>query len=802
MPAVTKNKVDSFVISKAEVVQDYMVAFKSRIASLTGRKEVLSGKAKFGIFGGGKEVAQVAMAKAFKHGDWRSGYYRDQTFMFALGAINIKQFFAQLYADADVEREPSSGGRQMNSHFASRFLDENGNWLNQLMMHNTSADASPTASQMARLLGLGYASKLYRENQGLQDLSKFSVSGNEIAFGTIGNASTSEGVFWECLNAAGVLEVPLIVSVWDDDYGISVHSKYQTTKESISKICAGFEKEEGTNGLIIEVVEGWNYVKLCEVYQKVAERVRKEHIPALIHVIEMTQPQGHSTSGSQERYKSPDRIKYEQSLDCISKMRQWMLDEDYVTEQEIEQMESDAEKEVEKYRKESWEEFLAPMENERKEILGVLGELQEESPSSAVEKGISRLKSLPVINRKALISIGRRILIAMKDVSNPSKEKLIALVDGIHRECNFRYSSHLTSESDHSPLKVDPIPAVYSKDSEEVDGRVVIQKIFDHHLGADPRVFIIGEDVGKLGGVNLEFEGLHDKYGEGRVTDTGIREATILGQGIGAALRGLRPIVDIQYLDYMLYCFQVMSDDLACLHYRTAGGQIAPVIVRSKGHRLEGVWHSGSPMGTLIHGSRGMHICVPRNMVQAAGMYNTLLAGDDPALVVEVLSGFRLKEKVPDNLADFRVPLGVPEILREGNEVTIVTYGACVRIAMESAELLSESGIEAEVIDVQTLLPFDSEWVISESLKKTNTILFVDEDVPGGATGYMMQQVLEKQKGYEYLDARPRTLSSHSHRVAYGSDGDYFSKPNADDIFDAVYQMLRAREPNRFPEIR
>lgn len=785
-----------------EVLQDYRMGYLSRIVSLTGRKEVLSGKAKFGIFGDGKEVAQLAMARAFRHGDWRSGYYRDQTFMFAIGAIDIKKFFAQLYADTDMTREPASGGRQMNCHFASRFLDENGGWLNQLMMHNTIADASPTACQMPRLLGLAYASKLYRQNKDLRDLSRFSVNGNEVAFGTIGNASTSEGLFWESLNAAGVLGVPMLMSVWDDGYGISVSNEYQTTKGSISEALKGFHPEENSNGVEILSVKGWDYPELIATYQAAADRVRKTHMPCLIHVTELTQPQGHSTSGSHERYKSKERLTYEVEMDCLKKMRDWMIAEGIATDKQIDEIEAETEAQVEEERKAAWNDFLGPLKEERDELIQLLEAIIPDVRSDAPKKAVKELKKATTLNRRLMLSTARQVLIELRDEDPSGKDNLVHFANEYHIQNNERYSSHLLTEGSRSPVIVQEVPAQYDDNCEDVDGRIIIQRIFDHHLSTDPRTFIIGEDVGKLGGVNLEFDGLIDKHGEHRITDTGIREASILGQGIGAAVRGLRPIVDIQYLDYLLYAFQIMSDDLATLHYRSAGGQIAPVIVRTKGDRLEGVWHTGSPMGTIINGVRGIHVCVPRNMVQAAGMYNTLLQSDDPALVVEVLNGYRLKEKVPNNLTEFRVPLGVPEVLVEGDSLTMVTYGACINIAQEALKRLKRVDINIELIDIRTLLPFDIRGIILDSIKKTGAILFIDEDVPGGSSAFMLQQVLEEQGGYDFLDAMPRTLSSQPHRGAYASDGDYFSKPNSDDMFDYAYSIMRERDPTRYPAIR
>ena len=785
-----------------EILRDYRIGFMSRAASLIGRKEVLGGKAKFGIFGDGKEVAQLAMARAFKHGDWRSGYYRDQTFMLAIGATDIGKFFAQLYADTNVDNEPASGGRQMNSHFATRYLDDRGNWLNQLMMHNTTADASPTACQMPRLLGIGYASKIYRENQDI-DQTKFSISGNEIGFGTIGNASTSEGLFWETLNAAGVLQVPVLVSVWDDGYGISVPNKYQTTKQSISEACSGFQSTKNSSGFEIYVVKGWDYSKLVEVYANAAEKIRKTHVPALIHVIEMTQPQGHSTSGSHERYKSDERLEFEKSHDCLAKMREWIISEKIATKAELDKMEEEVQAEVVKEQRAAWESYLEPIREERNELIQILNEIPTDAEESKfIETAVKKLNKGFPLNRRLILSTARQVLIDLRHNETDEKDRLINFSHEYHMQNNERYNSHLLSESERSPVIVDHVPPEFVEESETVDGREVIRRIFDHHLENDPRMFIIGEDVGKLGGVNLEFDGLQDKHGENRVTDTGIREATILGQGIGAAVRGLRPIVDIQYLDYLLYAFQIMSDDLATLHYRTAGGQIAPVIVRTKGDRLEGVWHTGSPMGTIINGIRGMHVCVPRDMVQAAGMYNTLLKGDDPALVVEVLNGYRLKERVPENLTSFQVPLGIPEVLSEGHDLTVVTYGACVKIVQSALEELKKVNISVELIDVRTLLPFDIRGVIIDSLRKTGAILFMDEDVPGGASAFMLQQVIEEQGGYDLLDAMPRTLSSQPHRGAYASDGDYFSKPNSDDVFDYCYSIMQERNPEKYPRLR
>lgn len=797
MATTQKN---SFDLSAEEVIKDYRIGYMSRIASLTGRKEVLTGKAKFGIFGDGKEVAQLAMARAFRKGDWRSGYYRDQTFMFATGAATIKQFFAQLFADTNLEHEPASGGRQMNNHFATRYLAQDGSWLAQTDAYNTSADISPTGGQMARLLGLAYASKMYRTSSELADRGKFSLSGNEIAFGTIGNASTSEGLFWETMNAASVLQVPLLMSVWDDEYGISVPAKYQTTKQSISKAMSGFQSEPELPAFHIEVVKGWDYASLVAAYHRAADICRNQHMPVLFHVIEMTQPQGHSTSGSHERYKSKERLDYEDSIDCLKKMRSWMIAESIATENELNAIETESRNLVETWREEAWREYLEPIEHERAEFVDICQRLRNESNrADMIDNAITELMRAPALMRRTIQSTMKRILVATRDEATAVRNELKATLERYADANQARYSSHLFCESERSPLAVAEVKPEFGDAPEKVDGRQVIQKFFEIQLARDPRVFIVGEDIGQLGGVNLEFEGLQAKFGEHRVTDTGIREATILGQGMGAAMRGLRPVVDIQYLDYLLYCFQGMSDDLATLHHRTAGGQVAPVIVRTKGHRLEGIWHTGSPMGMILNGLRGIHVCVPRNMVQAAGLYNTLFKGDDPALVIEVLNGYRIKESLPTNIGEYTVPLGVPEILASGTDVTLVTYGACVRVAQDALRMLADVGISVELIDAQTLLPFDRYGIIGESVKKTNAVVFLDEDVSGGATAFMMREVLEKQRAYDFLDAPPKTITAKDHRAAYASDGDYFSKPNAEDIFEEIFSMMHERNPGMYP---
>ncbi len=781
----------SFEDFKQVVLNDYRVANESRQASLLGRKEVLTGKAKFGIFGDGKELAQIAMAKVFRDGDFRSGYYRDQTFMFATGMSNVKEFFAQLYALPDVEAEPCSAGRSMNGHFGTRSLDENGMWKNLTQMKNSSADISPTAGQMPRLLGLAQASKLYRENPALHEFENFSIKGNEVAFGTIGNASTSEGHFFETINAAGVLQVPMAISIWDDGYGISVHAKYQTTKENISEILKGFQRDENGEGYEIFRVKGWDYVALCETYEKAIAICREKHIPVMIHVQEMTQPQGHSTSGSHERYKSKERLEWEANYDCIKKFREWIISSAIASAEDLDAIESDAKKYVRDCQKEIWEAFNQPIKRELSEVTALLENLASTSAyGNQILEISNKLKSTSdAIRRDIFSAIRKSLRITRSEDSNARRDLAIWLNQQEHE--NFdRYNSKLFNDTEHSAMNVQEVKAVYSENAPMMDGREVVQACFDAAFARDPRVVAFGEDVGKIGDVNQGFAGLQEKYGEIRISDTGIREATIIGQGIGLAMRGLRPIAEIQYLDYLLYGLQTMSDDLATLSWRTKGGQKAPLIVRTRGHRLEGIWHSGSPIGMILHSLRGVHVLVPRNMTQAAGFYNTLLKADEPALVIECLNGYRLKEQLPDNIGEFTVPLGKPEILKEGSDITIVSYGSTLRIAEEAIAELEQMGVSVELIDVQTLLPFDIHHVIVDSLKKTNRILFLDEDVPGGATSYMMQQVLEVQKGYYYLDAAPRTLSAKAHRPAYGTDGDYFSKPSADDVVEVVLEML------------
>ena len=787
---------------KNEVLNDYEIAVISRETSLMGRKEVLTGKAKFGIFGDGKELAQIALAKAFNPGDWRSGYYRDQTWMMALGELSVEQFFAQLYANPDKEQEPMSSGRQMNGHFATATQDKDGNWLDQSSRYNSSADASPTASQMPRSLGLALASKLYRNNPELEDYTMFSNRGNEVSFVSIGDASTSEGLFWETLNAAGVQRVPLAISVWDDGYGISVPQKYQTTKESISEITSGFKVDENGNGLDIYVCEGWNYPKLVETYQRGIEKMRQTHIPALFHIIEVTQPQGHSTSGSHERYKDASRLQWEKDFDCVKKMREWILESAIATEQELELIHEAAKKHVSESKNAAWRKFSEPLKLEINEALELINKAGEESGDTDFTTiVVSQLQTAIDPVRRDILKALKKVLVQYRGQSFPALNELRDWAVDFQRKYQNIYSSHLYSESEKNALKVEVVSATYSSDSKMLNGFEILNVAFEKLFEKYPNVVAFGEDVGKIGDVNQGFSGIQEKFGEERIFDTGIREATIMGQGIGLALRGFRPIAEIQYLDYLVYGLQTLVDDLTCLQYRTKGNQKAPMIVRTRGHRLEGVWHTGSPMGMIISSLRGMYVCVPRNMVQAAGMYNTLLQSDEPALVIECLNGYRLKERLPDNIDEFTVPLGVPEVLHEGDDVTLVTYGSCVRVAEEAMELLKNVGISVELIDVQTLIPFDIHKSIIESVKKTNRIVFLDEDVSGGASAYMFQQVFEGQNAFRWLDSEPKTITAKDHRAAYGSDGDYFSKPNAEQIFEVIYGMMNEVSPGDYPAI-
>jgi len=795
------NTIDASELSfndfKSIVINDYKIAFESRQASVLGRREVLTGKAKFGIFGDGKEVPQVAMAKAFKNGDWRSGYYRDQTFAFATGISTIKEFFAQLYANPTDGADPFSGGRQMNCHFATKSVNEDGSWNDLTQIKNCSSDISPTGGQMARLVGLAYASKLFRQNKELDYLKHFSVNGNEVAFGTIGNASTSEGVFFEAINAAGVLQIPMAISIWDDAYGISVPAKYQTTKEDISEVLKGFQREPDQPGYEIYKVKGWDYPALCEVYEKAINVCRNEHVPVLIHVTELTQPQGHSTSGSHERYKSKDRLAWENEHDCILKMRAWMLDSAVATEEEIAEIEKEAKIFVRNAQKEAWNEFLDSIKPEQKQVVDLISGVAKHQPELA--RIAANLASTADAQRREVFTAIRKAIRLSANFNSPERDELLTWYKQQAKFNHDRYNSKLHTDGKESPDMIAVINAAYDEQSKMVDGREVLNACFNENFARDPRLVAFGEDLGNIGDVNQGFAGLQAKYGELRITDTGIREMTIMGQGIGLAMRGLKPIAEIQYLDYLIFALNVLSDDLASLSYRTKGIQKAPVIVRTRGHRLEGIWHSGSPISMILGALRGMHLCVPRNMTQAAGMYNTLFRADEPAVVIECLNGYRLKEKLPSNVGDFTVPLGKAEVLEEGTDITVVSYGSSLRIVQEAAEELSLLGISVEIIDPQTLLPFDTTQVCVKSLAKTSKLLVVDEDVPGGASAYILQKVIEEQKGYFHLDGQPKTLSAKAHRPPFGSDGDYFSKPSVDDVIETIYQMMHDANPTKYP---
>ena len=780
----------SFDKFRDEVLSDYRLAVESREASLLGRKEVLTGKAKFGIFGDGKEVPQVALAKFFRPGDFYSGYYRDQTFAFATGVATIEEFFSQLYADPDSNNDPHSSGRQMNSHFATPVINQDGDFLNLADTKNMTAGLAPTAAQMPRALGLAYASKAFREVDELKQFKELSNNGNEVCFCTIGDASTSEGHFWETVNAAGVLQIPLAIFVWDDGYGISVPKQYQTTKGSISDVMEGFQKKEGTNGIDIYKVKAWDYAGMCEVFEAAIQKVRFTHIPALFHVEEVTQPQGHSTSGSHERYKTPERLEWERKWDGIKMMKAWIIDNELSSEDELEDIETKAKEFIRESKTRAWEKCQAPIKEQVKKSLGLIKDVEAALPlhGEGLQKQYEELSANREPNRRDVIRVLHQSILKAGENNNVSS--LEEYYQQLLQENKLLYNSHLYHEGPKSPLLVEEIKPVYDEDAPALNGYEILNKYFDELFASNPKVIAFGEDVGKIGDVNQGFAGLQAKYGSGRIFDTGIRELTIIGQGIGMAFRGLRPIAEIQYIDYLLYGLQPLSDDLATLQYRTAGRQTAPLIVRSRGHRLEGIWHSGSPMGMIINSLRGLHVCVPRNMVQAAGMYNTLLKGLDPAIVIECLNGYRLKEKLPSDLLGYTVPLGVPEVIRQGEDVTIVSYGSTLRIVQEAALVLEEIGISCEIVDVQTLLPFDIHHNILESLKKTNRILFVDEDVPEGAAGYMFNKVMEEQGGYRWLDVAPRTITGEAHRPAYASDGDYFSKPNAEQIIDTVREMV------------
>lgn len=776
----------SFETFRNEVLKDYRVTCQSREASLLGRKEVLTGKAKFGIFGDGKELPQVAMAKFFQPGDFYSGYYRDQTFAFATGVASIEEFFSQLYADPDTNNDPHSGGRQMNCHFASRLVDEQGEFLDLANRKNLIAGMAPTASQMPRSIGLALASKSFRNVKELKQFTDLSSNGNEVCFATIGDASTSEGHFWETINAAGVLQIPLAIFVWDDGFGISVPKKYQTTKGSVSEALKGFQKKEGTNGLDIYKVKAWDYAGMCEVFEQGIKKIRDTHTPALFHVEEVTQPQGHSTSGSHERYKTPDRLEWERQWDCIRKFKEWIIQNTLATEEELNEVEREAKEFVRDSKNSAWEKYLIPLKEQVNTTVQHINNIIASGVDTEgkMEKMVKELSTNREPQRRDVM---KTIAMVLDETNNA---ELNSYYQSLISKNKALYNSYLYLQGEKSALKVAEVNAEYASDSPVVNGYEVLNRYFDQLFANNPKVMAFGEDLGFIGDVNQGFAGLQSKHGEGRIFDTGIRELTIMGQGIGLALRGLRPIAEIQYLDYLVYGLQPLTDDAATLHYRTVGMQSAPLIVRSRGHRLEGIWHSGSPMGMIINSLRGMYVCVPRNMVQAVGMYNTLLKGNDPALVIECLNGYRLKEKLPSNLSDFTVPLGIPEIIREGNDVTIVSYGSTLRIVQEAANRLEHSGIHCEIVDVQALLPFDIHHIILRSLQKTNRIVFVDEDVPGGAAGYMFNKVMEEQGGYKWLDVAPRTITAEAHRPAYGSDGDYFSKPNAEDIVRVIKEMM------------
>ena len=795
------NTTLTFEDFKIEVLNDYTTAVISRECSLLGRKEVLTGKAKFGIFGDGKEVPQLAMAKAFKNGDFRSGYYRDQTFMMAIGQLTVQQFFAGLYGHTDLEQEPMSGGRQMGGHFATHSLNDDGSWKNLTKQKNSSSDISPTAGQMPRLLGLAQASKIYRQVSDMPNAANFSVQGNEIAWGTIGNASTSEGLFFETINAAGVLQVPMVMSIWDDEYGISVHAKHQTTKENISEILKGYQKEKGTNGFEILRVKGWDYADLVATYVKAADIAREKHVPVLIHVNEVTQPQGHSSSGSHERYKNADRLAWERDFDCIRQMKLWMIAINIASPEEIEAVDAQAKKDVLEGKKAAWNAFIEPIVTEQKELISLLQKIADTSQNKeTILTFISELSSNKTPLKKEILVAARKTLRLV--LSENGREELSKWIISYTDKTQKNFSSNLFSETDLNVFSIKEVLPVYAEDAkEDTDGRMILRDNFDAIFTKYPEVLIFGEDAGAIGDVNQGLEGMQEKYGELRVADVGIREATILGQGIGMALRGLRPIAEIQYLDYLLYAIQIMSDDLATLRYRTVGKQKAPLIIRTRGHRLEGIWHSGSPMGMIINAVRGIHVLVPRNMTQAAGFYNSLLECDEPALVIECLNGYRLKEKMPLNYGEFKTPIGVVETLKEGADITLISYGSTLRLVQQAAKELEEVGIDCEIIDLQSLLPFDINQDIVKSIKKTNRLLVIDEDVPGGASAYILQQIIEHQNAYVYLDSKPQTLTAKAHRPAYGTDGDYFSKPSTEDIFEKIYGMMNEVNPSKFPNL-
>ena len=805
---ISENTAIDFNTFKDQILADYRLACESRETSLLGRKEVLTGKAKFGIFGDGKELAQIALAKQFQNGDFRSGYYRDQTIMMAIEELTIEQYFASLYAHTDLEFEPQSAGRQMGGHLSTRNLDENGEWKNLMSKKNSAADIAPTAGQMPRLLGLALASKMYRNNSQLRELSEFknfSDKGNEVAFGTIGDASTSEGPFWETINAAGVLQVPMVMSIWDDGFGISVPREFQTTKGSISEALAGMQRTKEKTGYEIFVTKGWDYADLCETYEKAVHLARTEHVPVLVHVMEVNQPQGHSTSGSHERYKSEERLKWETDFDCIQKFKEWILafnvnDLALASIEDLEKIQSEAKEKVRLAKNTAWKSFNDSIKKDYSALIAILKFLADESPNGIfITKEIEGIEKTIEPIRKDIVSLARKVLRMVRVENTPAKIRLSEWISGNIKENFDRYSSHLHSESAKSALKIEAVPPEYDQEIAMEDGRIILRDNYRKLLEKFPELLVFGEDAGKIGGVNQTLEGLQDQFGDLRVFDTGIRECTIIGQGIGLAMRGLRPIAEIQYLDYLLYAIQILSDDLATLQYRTKGGQKAPLIISTRGHRLEGIWHSGSPMGMIVNSLRGMHICVPRNMTKAAGFYNTLMQADEPALVIEPLNGYRTKERLPINIGEFREPLGIPEITQIGTDLTLVSYGSTFNLCEVAGKILEEMGISVELIDVQTLLPFDIHHVIAKSLEKTNRLLLVDEDVSSGATAFMLDKILVEQKAYNFLDSAPETLSAKDHRPAYGSDGDYFSKPSIDDIVEKAYGILTEENPIKFP---
>lgn len=807
--AETSESLD-FDTFRNTVLEDFRLANISREASLLGRKEVLTGKAKFGIFGDGKELAQIALAKQFRDGDFRSGYYRDQTIMLAIGQLNIEQYFAGLYAHTDVDIEPQSAGRQMGGHYSTRNLDKDGEWIDLMKQKNSSSDISPTAGQMPRLLGLAQASKIYRNNATLQEIErfkKFSNKGNEVAFGTIGDASTSEGPFWETINAAGVLQVPMVMSVWDDGYGISVPREFQTTKGSISEALAGMQRTKDKPGYEIFVTKGWDYAHLCETYEKAVKLAREEHVPVLVHVKEVNQPQGHSTSGSHERYKSPERLQWESDFDCIQKFKEWILsfnagDQQLASSEELDQIQKEAKEHVRESKSKAWKAFSDDIKQELKEAIALIKKAAEESPNGVfILKEAEALENTFEPIRKDVMSTARKVLRMLREETTASKAALSHWIQSVQQKNHDRYSSLLHSDSKHAALKIRAVAPEYDGSNRQEDGRIILRDNYKKILEKYPEALVFGEDAGKIGGVNQTLEGMQETFGDLRVSDTGIRECTIIGQGIGMAMRGLRPIAEIQYLDYLLYAIQVMSDDLSTVQYRTKGGQKAPLIISTRGHRLEGIWHSGSPMGMIVNSIRGMHVCVPRNMTKAAGFYNLLMEADEPALVIEPLNGYRTKEPMPTNIGEFKEALGVPEIVRQGSDLTLVSYGSTFNLCEVACKQLAEMGIDVELIDVQTLLPFDINHVIAKSLEKTNRLLIIDEDVSSGATGYMLDKILVEQKGYYHLDSAPQTLSAKDHRPAYGSDGDYFSKPSIDDIVEKAYAIMHEVDPFEYPSI-